>query len=56
MSAPAKILFIDRDGTLIEEPADQQIDRYDKFRLVPGAISALRRLVDAGHELVMVTN
>ncbi|MEO7326842.1 MAG: bifunctional histidinol-phosphatase/imidazoleglycerol-phosphate dehydratase HisB [Dokdonella sp.] len=55
MSA-AKILFVDRDGTLIEEPADQQIDAYEKFRLVPGAIAALRRLVDAGYELVMVSN
>jgi len=56
MSAPAKILFVDRDGTLIEEPADEQIDRYEKFRLLPDAIGALRRLVDAGYELVMVTN
>ena len=56
MSAAAKILFVDRDGTLIEEPADQQIDAYEKFRLVPGAIAALRRCVDAGYELVMVTN
>jgi len=56
MSAPAKVLFVDRDGTLIEEPADQQIDRYEKFRLLPGAIAALRRLVDAGYALVMVTN
>lgn len=54
--AAAKILFVDRDGTLIEEPADQQIDTYEKFRLVPGAIGALRRLVDAGYELVMVSN
>ncbi|WP_395682767.1 bifunctional histidinol-phosphatase/imidazoleglycerol-phosphate dehydratase HisB [Dokdonella sp.] len=52
----AKVLFVDRDGTLIEEPLDQQIDRYEKFRLLPGAIGALRRLVDAGYELVMVTN
>ena len=57
MSAAApKILFVDRDGTLIEEPADQQIDTYQKFRLVPGTISALRRLVSAGYELVMVSN
>jgi len=55
-AAAAKILFVDRDGTLIEEPADQQIDAYEKFRLVPGAIAALRRCVDAGYELVMVTN
>ncbi|MFC4819298.1 bifunctional histidinol-phosphatase/imidazoleglycerol-phosphate dehydratase HisB [Dokdonella ginsengisoli] len=56
MSAGAKILFVDRDGTLIEEPADQQIDAYEKFRLVPGAIAALRRCVEAGYELVMVSN
>ncbi|MEP7042069.1 MAG: bifunctional histidinol-phosphatase/imidazoleglycerol-phosphate dehydratase HisB [Dokdonella sp.] len=55
LSAP-KVLFVDRDGTLIEEPADQQIDAYEKLRLVPGAIAALRRCVDAGYELVMVTN
>jgi len=54
--APPKILFVDRDGTLIEEPPDEQIDRYEKFRLVPGAIAALRRLVEAGYELVMVSN
>lgn len=56
MSAGTKILFVDRDGTLIEEPADQQIDAYEKFRLVPGAIAALRRCVEAGYELVMVSN
>jgi imidazoleglycerol-phosphate dehydratase/histidinol-phosphatase len=54
--ATPKIIFVDRDGTLIEEPADEQIDRYEKFRLMPGAIGALRRLVDAGYELVMVSN
>ena len=52
----SKILFIDRDGVLIEEPADEQIDRYEKFRLVEGAIPALIRLRDAGFEFVMVSN
>lgn len=50
------ILFVDRDGTLIEEPADFQIDRFDKLRFVRGVIPAMLRLRDAGYEFVMVTN
>lgn len=51
-----KIAFLDRDGVLIEEPADQQIDSYAKFRLVDGVIPALLRIRDAGYEFVMVSN
>jgi imidazoleglycerol-phosphate dehydratase/histidinol-phosphatase len=51
-----KILFIDRDGTLITEPFDQQIDRLEKFALEPDVIPALLRLRDAGYTFVMVTN
>lgn len=51
-----KYLFVDRDGTLIAEPPDQQIDAYDKLALLPGVIPALRRCSEAGYELVMVTN
>lgn len=54
--APLKVLFVDRDGTLIEEPPDEQVDRLDKIRFMPGVFAALRRLVDAGYRLVMVTN
>ncbi len=51
-----KLLFVDRDGCLIEEPADEQIDGYEKLALLPEVIPALRRCVAAGFELVMVTN
>ena len=51
-----RVLFVDRDGCLIDEPADQQIDSYEKLALLPGVIAALQRFVAAGYELVMVTN
>ena len=56
MNAGRKILFVDRDGCLIEEPADEQIDSYEKLALLPGVIAALQGFVAAGYELVMVTN
>lgn len=51
-----KAIFIDRDGTIIAEPADEQIDSLEKLRFIPGAIGALSRLAGKGYELVMVTN
>jgi imidazoleglycerol-phosphate dehydratase/histidinol-phosphatase len=51
-----KLLFVDRDGCLIVEPPDGQIDSYGKFALLPDVIGALQRFVAAGYALVMVTN
>lgn len=51
-----KILFIDRDGTLIKEPPDQQIDSLAKFEMIEHAISALLTLKNAGYRFVMVSN
>lgn len=56
MSAPRRILFLDRDGTLIVEPPDEQVDRLDKFALVDGVIPALLKLKSAGYEFVIVSN
>ncbi len=51
-----KVLFIDRDGTLIEEPEDFQVDALGKIRLVDGVIPALIALRDAGFRFVIVSN
>lgn len=51
-----KALFIDRDGTIIREPEDEQIDSLEKLEFVPGAIGALSSLAQLDFELVMVSN
>lgn len=51
-----KIAFIDRDGTIIHEPADEQTDTLEKYRLLPDAVAGLRAIQDAGFEIVIVTN
>ena len=51
-----KVIFIDRDGTLLREPADEQIDALEKVAFVPGAISGMKALTGLGYELVMASN
>jgi imidazoleglycerol-phosphate dehydratase/histidinol-phosphatase len=52
-----KVLFIDRDGTLIKEaPPTYQIDSFDKLEFYPGMFVWMNRIAQLGYELVMVTN
>ena len=51
-----RVLFIDRDGTIIAEPADEQVESLEKLEFGPGAISGLRSIAGLGFELVLATN
>jgi len=52
-----KVLFIDRDGTILIEPPDEQIDSFEKMEFYPGVITNLSRIKnELDYELVMVTN
>jgi len=57
MSNLQKILFVDRDGTLILETADEQIDSFAKMEFYPGALQYLPKIAaELDYQLVMVTN
>lgn len=52
-----KILFLDRDGTLVHEPADFQVDALDKVEYLPGVFRYLSKIAEEmDYDLVMVTN
>jgi len=54
---PKKILFIDRDGTLIyEPPVTFQVNNLEEMKFLPWVICSLKKFVEAWYELVMVTN
>src|ERR1700749_1876479 len=57
MSKLQKILFIDRDGTIIKETPDEQIDSFAKLEFYPGVLEYLPKIAaELDYELVMVTN
>ena len=52
-----RVLFIDRDGTIVVEPSDEQLDSFDKLKFVPGvfrSLTFLRQHTD--YEFVMASN
>ena len=51
-----KIIFLDRDGTLIDEPDDKQVDSLSKVKLKNNVIPALLMLLKAEYTLVMISN
>lgn len=51
-----KLLFIDRDGTIIKEPADEQIDSLEKLTFVPGVIGGLRAIMNTDYVPLLVSN
>jgi imidazoleglycerol-phosphate dehydratase/histidinol-phosphatase len=52
-----KVLFIDRDGTMIKEPLDEQIDAFEKLIFYPKAFTYLGKIAkELDYELVMITN
>src|SRR5690606_22591916 len=55
--SPKKLLFIDRDGTIIVEPDDEQIDSFNKLRFYPEAIQYLARIAkELDYSLILVSN
>ncbi|WP_434036108.1 bifunctional histidinol-phosphatase/imidazoleglycerol-phosphate dehydratase HisB [Formosa sp. 4Alg 33] len=52
-----KVLFIDRDGTIIREPADEQIDSFEKLEFYPKVFQYLSKIAkELDYEIVMITN
>jgi imidazoleglycerol-phosphate dehydratase/histidinol-phosphatase len=52
-----RVLFIDRDGTIIKEPADEQIDSFEKLDFYPKVFTYLSKIVkELDFEIVMITN
>ncbi|WP_100611575.1 bifunctional histidinol-phosphatase/imidazoleglycerol-phosphate dehydratase HisB [Confluentibacter lentus] len=52
-----KVLFIDRDGTIIKEPGDEQIDSFEKLEFYPKVFQYLGKIAkELDYEIVMITN
>jgi len=53
---PMKIIFLDRDGTVIRDPEDERVDTEQKIELFPDSIEALRYLAEQDFSVIFITN
>lgn len=51
-----KIVFLDRDGTVIQDPPDERVESEAEIKLFPDSISALKKLADNGFSAILITN
>lgn len=51
-----KVVFLDRDGTIIQDPLDERVDSIEKIELFPDSIEALKYLADNDFAVVIITN
>lgn len=51
-----KVVFLDRDGTVIVDPPDFRVDRIEKIQLFPDSIKALKYLADNDFAVILITN
>ncbi len=51
-----KVVFLDRDGTVIKDPPDERVDRLDKIELFPDSLKALKLLSTLDYGVIIITN
>ena len=51
-----KVIFIDRDGVINEDPIGDYVKKWEDFRFIRGALEALKQLTDAGFDIVVMSN
>ncbi len=51
-----KVVFLDRDGTIIVDPFDERVDRIDKIKLFPDSLEALKLLSTLDYSVIIITN
>lgn len=54
-NAPAKYIFLDRDGVINRDSADY-IKTWEEFEFLPGSLTALQKLTTAGFRIIVITN